>query len=267
MVTTAHVGGLQALPPALRVATAAYERAIGRMILARSTRAIAVSDSVAQHLRTLGVDDGRIDVIPNGVDHELFRPRRPVSGVTPSTVPRVLFVGRLISNKGPQVLLRALILLRSQGVNFQAEIVGEGPLRCTLERTIRRHGLSGRVTLTGATSDIAQRLQLADVVVRPSFTEGMALAVLEAMASGCCVVASDIPANAGLITDGSTGLLFRSGDAADLARVLRRSLRDAGIRCALGAAAHRAALPYSWDTAAEITGQVLADVACEGAHR
>ncbi len=261
MVTTAHVGGLDALPRALRVATASYERGIGRMILARSTRAIAVSDSVAQHLRALGLADGRIDVIPNGVDHHLFRPGRPTRTFTRSTVPRVLFVGRLISNKGPQVLLRALMLLRSQGVNFQAEIVGEGPLRATLERTIRRHGLTGSVTLTGAAFDVAQRLQTADVVVRPSFTEGMALAVLEAMASGRCVVASDIPANAGLISDGTTGLLFRSGDATDLARILKWTLCNPGIRRKLGAAAHLAALPYSWDAAAMLTGQVLAGVA------
>ena len=266
LVTTAHVGGLGALPLPLRLATGAYERSVGRRILARSARAIAVSGSVAEHLSSLGVPRDRVVVIPNGVDHDVFRPGWSNGQAEGSPVPRILFVGRLIANKGPQLLVQALALLRDGGLAFHADLVGDGPMRAALERTIRRAGLSTVVELAGASTEVAAHLQAADIVVRPSFTEGMALAVLEAMASGRCVVASDIPPNADLISDGSTGLLFRSGDAVDLARVLAGALGAPAVRRRLGAAAHLDARRYSWDDAADRTGELLAAVAAaEGA--
>lgn len=258
LVTTAHIAGPELLPAALQVLTGGYERTVGRFILARSARAIAVAPCVADHLARLGVPGGRIDLVPNGVDHERFFPleRRGVAGE-----PLVAFVGRLIGNKGPGLVLDALTALRSAGVAVRGEFSGAGPLQGRLERDAQRRGLASTVSFAGQVADVADRLRRADVVVRPSYTEGMPLAVLEAMASGVCVVASDIPGNAGLVRHGENGLLFPAGDAARLAATLGWVLANPSERQRLAAAGHRGSLAHSWEATALGTGRVLAAVA------
>ncbi len=261
LVCTAHLGSLRSLPAAVRLPATLHEQAIGRFILGRSDRVIAVSASVAAHLGHLGVDRARIDVVPNGVDHARFHPPadgRPDAGPTP---PTVAFVGRLIANKGPALFVEALGQLAAAGLPFTAQMVGDGPLRARLERAVATSGLAGRVSFTGEVDDVAERLRAVDILVRPSLTEGLPLAVLEAMASGVCVLASDIPGNAELVDPGVSGLLFRPGDADDLATQLTALLADGGLRRRLAAEGCRRSAAYSWDATADATATVLAGVA------
>lgn len=257
LVTTAHIGALSFLPPTVRLPTAGYEATIGRFILRRSARAIAVSPSVANHLSTLGMAAQCIDVVPNGVDHARFFPTlRPVSGT-----PLVAFVGRLIANKGPQVLLDALTELRDGGLAFRAVFVGDGPLRGSLEQAVRKREMERSVSFTGQVRNVEEHLRQADIVVRPSFTEGMPLAVLEAMASGVCVIASDVPGNADLLVDRENGLLFPPGDVERLAAELRWAVQNPASRRKLGMAAHEHSLDHSWDITSARTLRVLEGVA------
>jgi glycosyltransferase involved in cell wall biosynthesis len=253
LVSTVHVAGIDNLAGAIRVAVGAYEGSIGRYILSRSRQVIAVSEPVRRHVARL-VDPGRLVVVPNGVDHELFLPGpERVERATP----RVAFVGRLIANKGPSVLVEALGLLAEQGVAFEAEIMGDGPQRAQLEARVAELELSRRVRFSGSVPDVADRLRRADVFVRPSTSEGMSLALLEAMATGLCVVASDIPANAALVDDGRTGLLVPTGNAQSLATALRAVLVDPGLRHQLATRARPVALRYSWDACAASTAKVV----------
>lgn len=261
LVTTAHIGALHFLGPGLRLPTAVHERTIGRFILRRSARAIAVGPSVADHLITLGMAGDTIDVVANGVDHRRFFPAA-VAGKRP--VPVVHFVGRLIANKGPHLLVDALARLRDEGVEVRAEFVGDGPLRRRLQGVVRTRSLSDSVAFVGAVTDVADRLRRTDVLVRPSLTEGMPLAVLEAMASGVCVVASAVPGNADLVRHGDNGLLFPPGDVGRLTGALRLVVQDANTRARLAAAGHRCSLAYSWDATAATTGRILARVAADG---
>jgi glycosyltransferase involved in cell wall biosynthesis len=262
LVATAHLGPVRFLRAGLRAAATAHERTVGRFILARSARAIAVSDSVAAHLRALGVPADRIEVVANGVDHRRFFPA-PAVDPGPSAEPGALsvaFVGRLIANKGPHLLVEAL---RTAGPHVRATFLGDGPMRRGLEQRVARLGLGARVAFEGTVAgpDVAERLRAADVLVRPSLTEGLPLAVLEAMASGTCVLASAVPGNLDLVEDDVTGLLFRPGDPAHLARQLARLAADPALRLRLAAAGHRRSLDYSWDATAAGTGRVLASVA------
>jgi len=256
LVTTVQIGTVRHLPQPVRSLTRSYEKTIGRVILGRSTRVIAVSESVRAHLISLGVPAAKIDVVFNGVDLDRFSPGSAVAKV--HAVPTIIFVGRLTPNKGPQVLLDALERLHGHRVAFRAEYVGDGPLRSQLERRARASGLAESVSFRGQVDDIAPRLKEADVLVRPSFTEGLPLAVLEAMASGVCVVASDIPGNRDLIRDQENGLTVGVGNAAALAQTLRRLILDPSLRARLGAAGHKTARQYSWDRSAADTIQVLA---------
>ena len=258
LVTTVHLGRLGSLPAAVRLPAMVHERSVGRFILRRSERVIAVSSSVAAHLGDLGVDAGRVDVVPNGVDHDRFH---PPTEARPDRPPTIVFVGRLIVNKGPALFVEALGTLAAAGHRFSASLVGDGPLRARLEQQVARLGLGGRVSFSGEVTDVADRLRAADILVRPSLTEGLPLAVIEAMACGACVLASDIPGNAELVTDAESGLLFRPGDAGHLATRLTSLVVDAGLRRRLAAEGCRRAAAYSWDATAEATAGVLNGVA------
>ena len=136
------------------------------------------------------------------------------------------FLGRLVRNKGPEVAVRALAEAVRTGVDASLSVVGEGPERANLERLAAREGVRDRVRFEGYRPDPETWLRGVDVLVRPSVTEGMPLGVLEAMAAGVVVVASDVPGNASLVRDGDSGLLVRTGDHAALARALQRLSRD-----------------------------------------
>jgi glycosyltransferase involved in cell wall biosynthesis len=97
----------------------------------------------------------------------------------------------------------------------------------------------------------------ADIVVRPSLTEGMPLTILEAMSSRRCVLASAIPANAELVRDGETGMLHRPGDAEDLAAQLQRLIENDELRERLADAAVNTARAYTWDRTAAAHGSAL----------
>ena len=257
LVTTVHLASVGELPPTLRTATRAYERVASRFILRRSVNAIAVSASVAAHVLSLGMPEDRIVTIPNGVDHDVFKP----GAVAPRAVPHLAMIGRLIGNKGPDIFIDALGRLRDSGVDFTASLVGDGPMRSALAGKVADLSLSDRVTLTGHVTDVAAELRRADVVVRPSLTEGMPLSVLEAMASGVCVVASAVPGTTDLVTDGVNGVLVPPRSEEALAAALRRVIAAPEERQQLAAAGHATSLAHSWDRSAAAAAGVLVDAA------
>ncbi len=247
LVTTAHLSGLDALPPRTRRLAALHERTLGRFILSSSRSVIAVSNSVADHIAGLGVATNAIHVIENGVDSSRF-----VANRGDGSVVTIAFVGRLIDNKGP--LLLADAFRNVVGDHLRLVYVGDGPQRDDLAERVRD---DPRVRLLGHRDDVAAILGHADIFVRPSTTEGRSLALLEAMAAECAVVASDIPANAELIRHGDTGMLVAPEDTAALTTSLETLVHDADLRARLGERAREVASASSWDDAAAATGVVL----------
>jgi glycosyltransferase involved in cell wall biosynthesis len=250
LVTTCHVGVVPLSSAPLRVATRVYEQSIGRWILHSSHEVIAVADEVRKHILPLA-GTTPITVVPNGVDVDRFA--RTNAGPTP----RIVFVGRLIANKGPQELVEALADLRAHGDSFQAFFVGDGPLKETLQERARATGVGEQLHFTGHVTNVEEYLRPCDIFVRPSHSEGMPLATLEAMAAGCCVVASDIPGNAELVGQNENGLLVPVGDTTAIANALRRLLSEPQLRRRLSANARAAAQSYSWDATAKGSARVL----------
>lgn len=251
MVLTSHVGKLDALQQPTRTLTRAYEGSLGHFVLSRCTRFIAISGSVREHLERLGIAPGAIDEVPNGVDHTRFHAASESEAA--DGPPLLMFVGRHMPNKGPQVFIESLGLLRGQGVPFRAELLSSGPMRERLERRVRQLELAGQVTFRGQVPDVAQEMRRADVMVRPSFSEGMPLSLLEAMATGVCLVVSDVSGNYDLIRDGQNGILFPPGRADLLAAALKRVVESPELRRALAAAAFADSRAYSWDRCADQT--------------
>lgn len=253
LVVTCQLGPLDHLPGPTRRVAAAYERSVGGYILRRAARVLAVSEAAAAHAVALGARPDCVSLAPNGADHDRF----DVAPLSAGPEPLVIAVGRLTANKGPDLLIEAAGVLAREGHRFRLAFVGDGPLRPRLEDRARSLGLAQGIDFTGQVSDVERWMEKAEIVVRASYTEGLALAVLEGMAAGRCNVVSDIPANRELISDGQNGLTFRSGDSADLARVLRTAITDGSLRERLGVRARADAAPYTWDNMAALHAEKL----------
>jgi glycosyltransferase involved in cell wall biosynthesis len=178
---------------------------------------VAISPAILTELLAAGYDPARIHSLPNGVPVP-EEPWRPRPGWRDG--PHAVFIGRLAPEKGLGVLLEAWPAVRTQHPTGRLTLIGEGPQRSALEARVDRLSLREIVWLPGAVADPTATLREADLFVLPSIEEGMSIALLEAMALGVPVVASAIPGNQGLVTDGVHGRLAGPNDAEALARAI-----------------------------------------------
>jgi glycosyltransferase involved in cell wall biosynthesis len=178
------------------------------------------------------IDRARIDLIPTAVDVERFRPAEDRSAAPMDA--RLVCVGRLDRLKGHDTLLEAFVLVVAEQPRATLRLVGDGPRRAALEAQVARHGLGHHVTFTGSAGDVRPFLHGADVFVLASDTEGLPGAVLEAMACGLPVVATDVGGTSHAVLDGDTGLLVAPHDPSALARAVCRLLADRGAAQAMG---------------------------------
>lgn len=194
---------------------------------------IVNSDAVAASLVARGVvrrDHCR--VIPNAVDFARFVPaaasRRAVTrarlGVSPDDF-LWLAVGRLVPHKDHASLLDAMTRLRPGHPAVRLAIAGDGPLRESLRRQGSGPALEGAVHWLGLRSDVPDLLAASDAFVLPSRWEGSPNVVLEAVAAGVPVTATDVGGVRELVEDGGSGFVVRPGDAAALAAAMERLMR------------------------------------------
>jgi glycosyltransferase involved in cell wall biosynthesis len=201
-----------------------------RLMRPLTTMVVCVSESEREAgLRAHTCGRERTSVIHNGVD---------VLGTEPSALdgrlPTVVSIARLQAPKDPRTLVRALALL-PRG-SCRATLVGGGTERDAVAAEVLHAGLQDDVELLGDRADVAALLASADVFVLASHSEGFPMSILEAMAAGLPVVASDVGGVAEAVVDGETGVLVPPGDAPALAAALERLVGDAARRRAMGAA-------------------------------
>lgn len=212
-----------------------------RAVLRLCDAYVAVSEPTAQVARTLDlVPESMLRVIPNGIDVDAFihNPANRLTvrqrlGIPPSALV-VGTVGRLAPEKAHWFLVSAMKPLL--GPKTHLIIVGEGPERPRIEKSISAD-LRPFVHLPGARSDIPALLSAFDIFVLSSSTEGLPLAVPEAMAAGLPVVSTAVGGLPTVIEDGRTGRLVPFGDERALRMAIEDLLRDAGKRAAYGRAA------------------------------
>jgi glycosyltransferase involved in cell wall biosynthesis len=222
-------------------------RPVERLIrLAHAGCALTLCPSLAarRELGRLGVP--RLALWRRGVDTRLFDParrsaetRHRLSDAHPEA-PLLLYVGRIAPEKRLHLLGAALRACPSA----RLAVVGDGPTRPELERTLR--GLPVQFTGYLYGEALAAAYASADLFVFPSDTETFGNVALEAMASGLPVVAAAAGGLPEIVVPGETGLLFPPGDAAELGRTVHWLLREVGLRHRMAAAARRHALGYSW---------------------
>ncbi|MCK4414615.1 MAG: glycosyltransferase family 4 protein [Candidatus Eisenbacteria sp.] len=195
----------------------------------------------------------RVLTIYNGLDLDAWAWQRPDGrprSVAPHEPPLILAVGRLVSKKGFHVLAGACRLLQAEGLHFRTVIAGEGPERERLEKLIRKHALQDVLDLAGSVPQ--DRLQQeyyrrSTMLVQPSVIDvdgdmdGIPTVILEALAVGLPVVATDVSGIAEAVIDGQTGLLVRPRDTPALAAAMRRLLADPALAADLSAGGRRLA--------------------------
>jgi glycosyltransferase involved in cell wall biosynthesis len=197
--------------------------------LSEAETVVAVSQDLAEKASTFGIPLEKARVVYNGVDSDLFRPGSMEEARTKLGlelgVPTLLYIGNLFPMKGVDVLVDACDQLKKQGQSFRCCIVGSGGMRPSLEAQIKMLGLQDNVRLVGARPhrDLPDWFRAADVLVLPSYSEGVPNVLLEAVACGTRYVASrvgGIPEIAHL----GMGWLVPPGDVDALAAGIRSSL-------------------------------------------
>jgi phosphatidyl-myo-inositol dimannoside synthase len=194
--------------------------------------------------QTIGVP---LDLIPNGVDLDFYRPAERNTGPNPV---RALFIGRLTEQKGLMFLLQALKeKLAEIKDRLRIEIVGDGYLKDDLRKYVRNEGLSQIVSFSPWLDgqDLLDKYQSSSFLILPSIDEGMSIVLLAAMACGLPAVATTVGGNDELVEDGVNGFLVPPGDPMKLGDALvRMTCMDQPHREAMGKVSRERAERYSW---------------------
>jgi sugar transferase (PEP-CTERM/EpsH1 system associated) len=194
---------------------------------------VAVSEATAEVARRVErVPSRKLSVIRNGVDV----PRFPFVACRAKTSRRVIHVARLQGSKDQTTLLRAARLVADAEPGFQLELVGDGPLRTPLTALAAGLSLGRCVRFLGFRNDVADLLSKGDLFVLSSVSEGIPLALLEAMAAGLPVVATSVGGVTEVVLPGQTGLLVPPGSPEALARAVLILLRDPATAHRMGQA-------------------------------
>jgi glycosyltransferase involved in cell wall biosynthesis len=191
-----------------------------------------VGKRVAEMVRVHGrVPAARVSVIHNGVDCERFRPERNRTYArfmldAPLEGPIIGAVAGFRPEKGHDVLIDAMRLLGTAAPAATLLLLGDGPLRGAVERSVARLGLADRVIFAGGRRDVDRLLPACDLVVLPSREEGVPVSALEAMACGLPVVATRVGGTPEVVEEGRTGLLVPPCDARAIAAAVLHLLRN-----------------------------------------
>jgi len=221
---------------------------------------IAVSHDLTGWLEeAINIPPAKITQIYNGVDTERFFPaeQKPEEALPPGFLPNgdalvIGTVGRLAAVKDQRLILQAMQAEIEQEPQWRERlrcvIVGDGPLRESLETLIDDLDLEYQVWLTGDRADVPELLRAMDIFLLPSLGEGISNTILEAMATGLPVIASDVGGNPELVEEGVTGLRFAPGSVEALRRALSCLLNSPALRKHMGETAQaRIERDFDWD--------------------
>ena len=226
----------------------------------RAAGIFPVSHYGANLIRSFGLSQKNIHVVPNGVDPQRFKP--DMRSNDRSRPKRILTVGRLDLHKGHDRVLEALGLIKSKGLVFEYIIVGEGDEDRRLRQISKKLGLENEVIFAGHIPDreLPGVYASADIFVMASreipgrldLIEGFGIAFLEASASGLPVIAGRSGGVADAVCNGKTGLLVDPEDPKEIAEAIRLLLTNSDLRRRLGGAGRQWTMcQMNWDTTAK----------------
>jgi glycosyltransferase involved in cell wall biosynthesis len=214
-----------------------------------TSRVVSVSDPLREYLlHTVRLPQAAVMTVPNGIDTRVFSPspniaRDRVIGRS-VTGPVVGCVARFDPIKNHELLLEAFALVRRTHADAVLVLVGDGETRSSLEQRAQQPDLQGSVVFAGDRPDTPDLYRCFDVVALTSKAEGTSMSILEAMATGCCVVATDVGGSGALLAQGAAGILVPPGDVTALAERLNAILGDAAQRQKFGELARARAVQF-----------------------
>ena len=221
-----------------------YVRTVAKLLFEKVSAVICLTRSDAESVARIVGDDGKIFVVPNGVDTELFKP------VSVKDSNLITWVGRFVPEKGLVYLLRAMRTVVEVHNDVRLALVGDGPLRAEMMKWVNKLGLTGKIDFVGSVGrvEVAELLSKSSIFAFPSLREGLPLSVLEAMACGVPVVGSDIPGVNDVVTHGENGFLVLPEDSKGLAESVLALLDDDELRRRFGEEARKVIVDdYGWD--------------------
>jgi glycogen synthase len=246
----------------------AHIHAVERWMAQRADAVIVCSYYMRGHVADIfDIDERRIVVIPNGIDPSELRPAGDLQALrsrfAEPSEKLVLFVGRLVYEKGFQLALDALpgVVERVEGVRFL--VAGSGTHEHELKAQAERLGLSAHGSFLGWIGDdvLHSLYRIADLCVVPSIYEPFGLVALEAMASGCPCIVADTGGLREVVPVGErVGLRFNGGDAEHLGVMIERLLVDEPLRERLVTEASEHVLRFDWDDIAQRTHAVYSQL-------
>lgn len=199
-------------------------------------KAIAVSGDLAETMKSLGITEDKILILKNAVDTERFNPStnmelRHKYGIKENEI-LILFVGYLDTFKGIFELIDAFYEINKENKNTKLMMIGTGPKKEEFKKKVFQLGLEDYVTLIGVVPNIKIHIyyQMADIFVLPSYTEGFPLAVLEAMACGIPVVASNVGGIHEIVKNGLNGFLVSPRKREELTEKLNFIVNNEDLR-------------------------------------
>jgi glycosyltransferase involved in cell wall biosynthesis len=228
-----------------------YTKLVIRRIFRLADGVQLMNSQLSQQIDKVGLDKSKVFIITRGVDTALFSPANPPEGLRESLGIKVsdtvvLYAGRLDLVKGVGYLLQAAAKILPRYPTLKFLIVGDGSLRKKYEQFAAT--LSPAVIFTGWRQDIPRLMNIADIFVLPSLSEGAANVAMEASASGLPVVATAVGEVPEIVVNGVTGELVNPGDADGLADALEKLLNDPSIAKQMGEAGRkRMAEKYTWE--------------------
>nr|WP_297705754.1 glycosyltransferase family 4 protein [uncultured Butyrivibrio sp.] len=186
----------------------------------RCTKLIAISNSVKNSIGNYGFNTDKIQVIYNGVDCKKFYNSNDNTGDTV----KIIYVGRLIKQKGVDMLLDALKQIDNK-CEFECDIVGDGPERKNLEKQLNDLNMRNHISFRGTRSDVPELLKKADLFIHPArWEEGFGISIVEAMAAGVVPIAFLKGAIPEIISDGVDGFIVQGCNADELAVALEKAV-------------------------------------------
>jgi len=230
--------------------------------LRRANHIITVNRALQDHLvSNWDIPKSKITYIPNGIEPSFFTERENHSVREKYGLPShyCLFVGQLISRKGIKYLLEAL----DNAADVKCVIVGSGPERSRLANLFEKLESDGKIVPLGNVpfEDLVDLYQGADFFVLPSLSEALSLTLLEAMASGIPVVASDLPGLRDVVTEGHDGFLVPPADVEKLRERMELLAENTSLCKKMGRNARETVKKYSWSEIAKKTVEVYERVA------
>jgi phosphatidyl-myo-inositol alpha-mannosyltransferase len=238
-------------------------RPVARRVVAHLAVRLAVSEAAAAyHGAALGLPATSFRVVPNGVDVARFADPAPFTELVDPDRPALLFVGRLERRKGLEPLVRAFTRLKTNRPEVRLFVVGDGPERDRCQELLPARLRSDVVFLGRVDHDDLPRFYAScDLYVSPALGgESFGIVLLESMAAGKPLVASDIPGYRSVARDGVQGRLVPPGDPVALAAAIESLLDNPALRAAMGREGRRTAAGYDWPVVAARAREVYRSV-------